>query len=133
MQWEVFPTPPWPHGFGYREMPRGRAPIDGDQLELAPEIVQPERPAVSIVSKLRRDIEKSQLTTREFAQWVMGCSDVTVFRYLRGTKIPEDRRLWLLRLESATLHGNHLVIVVEAGAPTHKRWPRRHWRDEEQR
>lgn len=128
MGWDVFPSVPWPRDFGYRERPRPIIVIDADQLELAPELVLPvERTAPALLEQLRATIARSRLTMLEFANWVMGCSDVTLYRYLRGSKIPEDRRNWLTRLESACLHGDRVVIVVHAVGLTRRRWPRRHW------
>lgn len=61
-------------------------------------------------------LARSELPQREFAQWVLGCADYTLTRYLRGERIPEGRRVFLSRLESVRIHGEHLVIVEHAGA-----------------
>jgi len=125
MLWEAFPFVPWPRGFGLRERPRPVLVIDPDQIELAHELVVPPRPAPNLVERLRAVIARSRLTLYQFANWVMGCSDVTLYRYLRGRKIPEDRRNWLTRLESATVHGDRVVIIVRCGDVSPRRWPRR--------
>lgn len=126
-RWEGFPHNPWPPGFGFREYKRARPPINPDQLELSHQLILPDRPQPALLEQLRAIIVRSELTMMEFASWVMGCSDVTLYRYLRGSKIPEDRRNWLRRLESVNLDGDRVVTVVQRGAASRRRWPRKRW------
>lgn len=123
-RWELFPRHRWPRGFGLREPYRSRPFIDGDQLELEQLVAPPVARAASALENLRAVLARSQLPQREFATWALGCSDYTLTRYLRGERIPHGRSVFLSRLESVTLHGDCVVIIVRAGAV--RRLPR--WR-----
>lgn len=84
-----------------------------EQLELA---LEPRAIAPDVLANLRAVLRESQLPQREFATWALGCNEYTLTRYLRGEKIPNDRRAFLSRLERVTLHGDRVVIVVRAGS-----------------
>lgn len=116
-RWEVFPARPWPRGFGHRERPpRASVHYDRDQLELdfiPRTIARP--PYRSPAAHLRAVLERSRLSQLDFARWVLGCADFTLTRWLRGDRLSQARRAYVERLESVTLHGERILIVVNVG------------------
>ena len=117
-RWEVFPRRRWRPGFGLRASSSSRRSSTGDLdqlelLELLEPVAKPFR--LAALERLRRVLERSQLPQREFAQWVLGCADYTLTRYLRGERIPEARAAFLARLESVVSRGELTIIVVRSG------------------
>lgn len=134
--WEAFPAIPWPKYFGLRERPARAQGADIDQLEfdLLADVdgvhaaSRAARHACSPLEQLRAVLTRSKLSQEAFAQWVLGCAGFTLSRWLRGDRIPECRRPFLSRLESATVHGDRILIVIRAGTQVLPRWrPPRSW------
>ena len=128
-RWEVFPRRRWPREFGLRiDYRPPRHVADLDQLELAWELVAP--PATSHQERARANLREIFTRTgwsqHAFAGAVLGCHERTLQRYLAGGRIPEDRAVWLNRLEAATLHGDRVLIIVRSAAPIARlvRWRR---------
>lgn len=94
------------------QTPNGSA-WDTAQLELL--LADPRR-RPSLAPVLHQLLRASGLSLEDFAAWVVGCSSRSLHRWLRGGPIPHNRRSWLRRIESATLEGDRLLIVVRRGA-----------------
>jgi len=117
-RWEIFPRQPWPRHFGHREWNHDRPYVDPDQRELALEPVHADdaggrQPPAH--EQLATVLARSRFSQREFAMWILGASEPTLLRYLRGERIPHGRRSFLQRLESVALHGDRVIITVRAG------------------
>lgn len=103
--------------------PNGVPVIDPAQLEFR---LRDPRRLPSIATQLRALVRASGLSLEDFAAWVVGCSARSLHRWLRGGRVPHDRRCWLLRIESATFQGDQVVIVVRRGARgTRWRFPKK--------
>lgn len=132
-QWEIFPRRAWPRDFGLRIAYRPPRRIDPDQLELDYEFVSPaprshqERARAHLLEILAR----TRWSQHRVAA-ALGCHERTVQRYLAGGRIPEDRAVWLNRLEAVTQHGDRVLIILRSPAPIARRdrW-RERWRDPE--
>lgn len=115
--WEVFPRVPWPRMFGKRESsPIFRELRDPHQLEFEHVVVTATPPAVTrrgVVEHLLELLAQTDIAHADFAHWVLGCNERTLFRYLHGGRIPEQRRNWIARLERIELHqGGSLTITL---------------------
>ena len=128
-RWEVFPRQRWPRDFGIRYEPRPRRRIDPDQLELAWELVIPDGRGHQARARdnLREIFARTGWSQHRFAGAVLGCHERTLQRYLAGGRIPEDRAVWLNRLEAAAEHGDRVLIIVRAPR-THRRSRVGKWR-----
>lgn len=70
---------------------------------------------------LRVLIYNSQLPHREFAAYVLGVDEATLWRYLSGNKIPRSKATHLRNIEYVARDGSSLHIVVRTCAE------RGHW------
>lgn len=113
-RWEVFPRHRWPRGFGIRYEPRsGSSRIDPDQLELADQLVAP-APASHqerARANLRDVFDRTRWSQHRFAA-AIGCHERTLQRYLAGGRIPEDRAVFLTRLEAVVEHGDRVLTIA---------------------
>lgn len=112
-RWEIFPRQQWPRGFGIRYEPRERPTVDPDQLELAWDLVN--APPPSHQERARRNLrdvfERTRWSQHRFAA-AIGCHERTLQRYLAGGRIPEDRAVFLVRLEAVVEHGDRVLTIA---------------------
>lgn len=113
-RWEVFPRQRWPRDFGLVIYPRPpRHVTDPDQLELAWELASP-APASHqerARANLRDVFDRTRWSQHRFAA-AIGCHERTLQRYLAGGRIPEDRAVFLVRLEAVVEHGDRVLTIA---------------------
>lgn len=112
-RWEVFPRQRWPRDFGLVVYRPPRHVADPDQLELAWELVAP-APASHqerARANLREIFARTRWSQHRFAA-AIGCHERTLQRYLAGGRIPEDRALFLVRLEAVVEHGDRVLTIA---------------------
>lgn len=101
-------------GFGTRNDAPPRPPLDPHQLELLDPVR--ELPARrSQIPTLRRWLNQTGLSIRDFAHYVLGRDDRTLQRYLAGGRIPESQWVWLDRLEWVEVRGPLVLVAIRAG------------------
>lgn len=82
--------------------------------------------ALSTKAMLRRRllqlIHDSRLPQAEFSEAVLGLDSVTLYRYLRGSEIPQSKAKQLRSIEHVTRDGAFTVVVYRTATESYH-WP----------
>lgn len=73
------------------------------------------------IEKVKQLIVMSRLPQSEFATYAFGANVITITRYLRGERIPQDRLVHIHGIESIERQGSYLTTVTRICAER-KRW-----------